>query len=378
MDKILKKPELVFIIYALIFGFILLFKVLPIQSVLDGGDHFRRAVEVSHGIMFATDKNSWVAGYSPVLYFASALGFKIFQAFHAGRIFNLLVWIILIASAIKITPVFKWLFVFTALMPASLFLGMTYSADSFSNAFSFLFFAYLFRLIYGSKEFSYLKNCTILTIFTTIGAFCKGALAPLLLIPLIKIKKYKYLILSILAFLGISLLGLWSSINHGTIPDTVNPALNKSFILHNPLSYLYILFKTIITSIPGWAYGCIGFIGWVLMEKNLIVFSLIMYIASLFFIPAEVEIKLAQRLWAFVILLLYTIMTCTLLFFIYTPYGSNEIYGVQPRYFIQVIPLLFIILSAGKLPPPRFTNSFIKIMLIFLFVLLSYSCYIAI
>lgn len=93
MDKILKKPELVFIIYALIFGFILLFKVLPIQSVLDGPDHFRRAVEVSHGIMFATDKNSWVAGYSPVLYFASALGFKIFQAFHAGRIFNLLVWI---------------------------------------------------------------------------------------------------------------------------------------------------------------------------------------------------------------------------------------------------------------------------------------------
>ena len=138
------------------------------------------------------------------------------------------------------------------------------------------------------------------------------------------------------------------------------------------------MFKTIITSIPGWAYGCIGFIGWVLMSKNLIVLSLIMYIAALFFIPAEVEIKLAQRLWAFVILLLYTIMTCTLLFFIYTPHGSNEIYGVQPRYFIQVIPLLFIILSAGKVPPPRFTNSFIKIMLIFLFVLLSYSCYIAI
>lgn len=380
MEKILKKPELVFTIYALIFGLILLFKVLPIQSVLDGGDHFRRAAEVSNGIMFSTDKNSWVAGYSPVLYMFSALGLKLFKTFYAGRIFNLLAWIFLIASAIRITPVFKWLFVFTALMPASLFLGMTYSADSFSNAFSFLFFAYMFKLIYSKNEFSIPKDGTFLIILTTIGAFCKGALAPLLLMPIIKIKKHKYLILSILAFLGISLLGLWSSLNHGTIPDTVNPELNKSFILHNPLSYLYILFKTIITSIPGWAYGCIGFIGWVLMDKNLIVFSLVMYILALYFIPAEVEIKPAQRLWAFVILLLYTIMTCTLLFFIYTPYGSNEIYGVQPRYFIQIIPLLFIILNANKLPPPRkqFTDSFIKIMLIFLIFLLSYSCYIAI
>ncbi len=377
MEKILKKPEFVFIIYALIFGFILLFNVLPIWSVLDGGEHFQRAVEVSKGILFATNKESWVAGYSPVLYAFSALGLKLFKSFYAGRIFNFLVWTILIASAIRITPVFKWLFVFTALMPASLFLGVTYSADSFSNAFSFLFFAYMFRLIYGEKDISYRKDGTILTFLTAVGAFCKGALSPLFLLPLVNTKKHKYIVLTVLTFLGVSLLCLWSSLNHGAIPDTVNPAMNKSFILHNPISYLFILFKTIITSIYGWAYGCIGFMGWIAVDKSLVILSLIMYAAALIFIPAEVEIKPVQRLWAFVILLLYTIMTCTLLFFIYTPYGSNEIYGVQPRYFIQVIPLLFVILNAVKVPP-RFTNSFIKTMLIFLFMLLSYSCYIAI
>ena len=343
MEKILKKPELIFILYALFFGFILLFKVLPIQSVLDGGDHFRRAAEVANGIMFATDKNSWVAGYSPVMYFASALGFKLFKIFHAGRIFNLLVWITLTATAIRITPVFKWFFVFTALMPASLFLGMTYSADSFSNAFSFLFFAYMFKLIYGEKDISYKKDGTVLTFLTTIGAFCKGALSPLFLLPLVNTKKHKYILLTIFTFIGLTILYLWSSLNHGTIPENINPEMNKLFILNSPLQYLIILFKTILSSIEGWAYGCIGFVGWVIMDKNLIVFSLIMYTLALYFIPAEVKIKPVQRFWAFIILLIYTMMTCTLLFFIYTPYGSNEIYGVQPRYFIQVIPLLLIL-----------------------------------
>lgn len=151
--RIKQHPEIIFIIFALCFGIIFAMRVIPF-SILDGGEHYWRALEVSHGVFFNGNKTTWVGGYSPVMYLASALGLKLCNYyFFAGRIFNLLVWIILIASAIRITPVFKWMFLITALYPTSLYQGMSYSADSFSNAFSFLFFAYMFKLIFSEKIF---------------------------------------------------------------------------------------------------------------------------------------------------------------------------------------------------------------------------------
>ena len=86
----------------------------------------------------------------------------------------------LIAFAIRITPVFKWLFFFTALLPMSLYEGMSLSADSFNNAFAFLFFAYIFKLIFEKKELER-QDYALLVSLSVLSAFTKGGIYPVFL-----------------------------------------------------------------------------------------------------------------------------------------------------------------------------------------------------
>lgn len=205
----LNHPEIIFAVFAFAFGILIIF-LTPFNEVPDELTHYVRAKEVSQGKLYnkppekmteaelstSTYKFHGASGYSPLMYTASALGIKIFpDNIYAGRICNLLVWILLITVAIRITPVFKWLFMFTALLPMSIYEGMSYSADSFSNAFAFLFFAYIFKLIYQEKEFSYKKDLPLLSLFSTIGALSKGIILPLFLVPFIPIKKINFLYL---------------------------------------------------------------------------------------------------------------------------------------------------------------------------------------
>lgn len=339
--RIKQHPEIIFIIFALCFGIIFAMRVIPF-SILDGGEHYWRALEVSHGVFFNGNKTTWVGGYSPVMYLASALGLKLCNYyFFAGRIFNLLVWIILIASAIRITPVFKWMFLITALYPTSLYQGMSYSADSFSNAFSFLFFAYMFKLIFSEKDFSYKKDITLLSLCSIVGALCKGAIFPILLFPLTKLKNknHKYLIFCFLIFLSLGTLFLWKITGTGSIAKNVNFENNLSYIYTYPLQFLYMILKTILISVKSWIYGCIGYMGWIKLDPYIVWTTFIVSISAMYLIPENFKITKFHRITAFLVLITYTIFTCILLYFIYTPVWSETILGVQSRYFIQVLPL---------------------------------------
>ena len=377
------KPEILFVIFALIFGIFFSLNTLA-MSVFDEGEHFKRAVEVSKGIFISQNLESWVCGYSPIMYFASALGIKIgavseitqWYIFQTGRLFNLFIWIILIATAIKLTPVFKWLFFAAALLPASIFLGASYSADSFSNAFSFLFFAYLFRLIFSKQDLSN-KDLLILLLLTTIGALCKGTIFPIFLLPLVKGNRHKNLYyLFILLVYAVCLLLYWKSISPGIIPDFVNQDFNKQYILEHPIKYILMIIDTVRVSMIQWISGCIGQMGYYTIGCNQILLSLPFYIGGVLFIPAEFEIKPVYRITALIILTIYTITTCTLLYFIYTAPNANYIAGVQARYYLQVIPLLFLIFGNNKLY--KISKFYKNIFIVYIFIMLCYACYVII
>lgn len=146
-DMWIKKPEFIFIIFSFIFGLIMMF-VTPPYLVPDEAAHLMRACEVADGIMYnkapaqnvecdryiqkgmnfvRPEKMHQCTGYSPVMYTFSALGLKAGMLwggkvmFYLGRFANLLAWIILTALAIRITPVFKFPFLFAALMPMTLY-----------------------------------------------------------------------------------------------------------------------------------------------------------------------------------------------------------------------------------------------------------------
>lgn len=192
------QPEKAFVTIGLIFGILFLLITPPFQ-VADETAHFFRSYQVSEGQIVAEKQKNQVGGplpqslvdtwqkvssgipnnpeikqkpadifsllnlplksdnkifghfpntslYSPIPYLPQAAGMMLGKAFglspiillYLGRIFNLLVWLLLGYISIKITPIFQWVFFLLALTPMSLFQAASLSADAVTNSLSIL------------------------------------------------------------------------------------------------------------------------------------------------------------------------------------------------------------------------------------------------
>ncbi len=383
MEK-LKRPEIIFAIFALVFGTIIMFSTIPGQ-VPDELPHYYRAQEVSQCKLYNGHLNqktdytyNSAAGYSPVMYIGPAIGLKIGNNYYfSGRFFNLLLWTILITIAIHITPIFKWAFFYTALLPTSIYLGMSYSADSFNNAFAFLFIAYLFKLIYKKEPLSIKKEFPILVIFTIIGALCKGLIFPIFLTLLIPFKKHKLKIFITLLFLSLFTAYLWSSNNYTAIRPDIYPEMNKYFLLHNPFDFFLLFLNTILISIKYWLISGTCSLTMYIFPIPIFILIMTMFFCNLYFVPEKIYIKPIHRLLAGIIIIFHIFFTSILMYFIYTQYGSNYIEGIQGRYFIPLIPLFFIIfgqqIHSNK---TQYINLFKNLTIYTSFIILCYTCFV--
>jgi len=201
----LRKPSILFLIVALVFGLITIYLTPPFQSP-DETNHFHRSIHISEGHvmgekrdgnrlggMLSTDALRYtlrydyvrksdnpkfnniatdlyknpdtpektfidfanVGYYSPTVYlpqvigvaFAKRCNLGIYYQFYLGRLTGFLAWVFLIFLAIRIIPIGKYLLLFVALLPASISLHSTLTGDSFSNALSFLWIALMIRAI---------------------------------------------------------------------------------------------------------------------------------------------------------------------------------------------------------------------------------------
>src|SRR4030095_2970885 len=182
-------PEKTFFFLSLIFGFLFLTLTPPFQ-VPDENVHFFRAYQFSEGNLFGgilpksltitTSKFEYLPFHperkvkpevifsllrlpleshvksdyfrnnlSPIAYLPQVIGIELGRIFdlsplllmYFGRTVNLFVWIFLIFTAIKTTPIFKWLFCLLALSPMALFQAASLSKDSFTIGASFLVIA---------------------------------------------------------------------------------------------------------------------------------------------------------------------------------------------------------------------------------------------
>lgn len=200
LKRFLSEPEWFFVVFASLFGGILVFLTPPLQSP-DEQAHFYQSYAVSN-LDFISDKNTvngktfygselpksvyraadvflGVSGNpaakfdthiykeyitqdlaaketgnlgsgtlnTPLVYTPQATGINIGKIFNAsplvliwlGRLMNLVVWVLLIFLAIRMFPVAKWALVVLALNPVSVFISATLSADVVNVGLAFLF-----------------------------------------------------------------------------------------------------------------------------------------------------------------------------------------------------------------------------------------------
>jgi uncharacterized membrane protein len=320
---------------------------------------------------------NYASSYPPTIYIPQAIGLNVGRfLFHSpmimmylGRIFNLLAYLAIVYTALKIVPVKKNLFYTLALLPMSINQSSSLSGDSMLISSSLLFVAYILYLAYGKVEKIQLRHVlTVIGIGIFVGV-SKMVYIPMvllfLIIPLSKFTDKKDFIMKLLFVLAGFTIPyiIWNLLNISnlSIPDLrihsgVSPKNQVKLILIQPLYYL----KVLVDSITGLGESkFLGMLGrkvtiYEFLTPNFVIYTFFFLMILLGLINDESDQKWFKwrRMDKFIIvfvMLTVVLLTYTALYVGYTTVGHSIIWGVQGRYFIPVAVLMFLSISNRKI-----------------------------
>ena len=272
--------------------------------------------------------------YAPTAYLPQAVAISIgkfwgigpLSIFYFSRFLTLLFWLSMVYASLKILPIQRNLFVGLALLPSSLFINASASGDVVTNACSFLFIALCLK--FSSEIYFYNKQIVnspkgknglttylrrhqmpiyVLLMFLTslIMSLNKVAYFPLVfLFFLIKKEhvnglKNKIGIAAALVVSNLTAIAFWSKTIQPIyikfedynpifrigqqLNENVDPSVQLSFILHNPLYFSKIATFSLLKTLPHTLIHYIGKFGW---EKNYLPIWLIAILLLLLLIQA--------------------------------------------------------------------------------------------
>jgi uncharacterized membrane protein len=298
--------------------------------------------------------------------------------FYATRLATLFLWILLISVAIRTTPTGKWLMVFMALLPSSLFINSGNNADVVSNALSFLAIAFVLKWLNETSKIT-LKSLGIWTFILCILSLNKIVYSPLLfLILLVKSEKLgnfkrKMGIFTSILVLNLVIMAIWlmhirplqityddyHTVYRTILPQPLNENVNHiaqlNFIIEHPFLYTKILLYSLLKSSPHTFIHYLGKFGW---EKNYfplgINFMLFLVLIlrggseNIFTLENGFQ-ALKKRLWLikggfFSVGSAMVVGVATFLYLNSCSVGGDFVYNLSGKYFIPVFPLFFYIL----------------------------------
>lgn len=325
--------------------------------------------------------------YHPLAYLPQTMG-MIFAKFFTKSVYWLLIssklfllafYIAVGYCAIKITPVFKWLFLTFLLIPTAMSLGASVSADGVLIPIAFLYFAYIFKYTFEENLYVDKKAVFIFSLLVIMLALVKQSFLISLFLFFIPKKKfgrfYFYKILAII-FPGALCAFLWSIVcQRWFIPlNQSSPVLQAHFILQHPFIYLITLLKTIKFCFVMWLYMVIGVLGWnnVFLFPVTYILYFCMIIMNSVYDDSSIDkavVTCWQKLLLFVIFIINFVFIATELYLSWTPpYFTEFISFIQGRYLIPILLPVFVLIGLLFTSCRKRTAIFNYVSYIFLFI----------
>jgi uncharacterized membrane protein len=321
--------------------------------------------------------------YSPLVYLPQALGFAAGRLLavsaptlcYMGRLCNLLAWAALVFLAIRITPVYKWLFMVLALLPMSLFVAASLSADAVTNGLSFLAIALFLKLGLDPRQDVGKWKILAMLVLTSLVSLTKSGYFPILilflLIPAQKFSSKRRWIAVGCLLMGGALLALMTWATVGKMADYlqafstrlspvphVDSIKQMAFIRSDWVHYVGIMIHSLEIQFSNLTHHFIGVLGWldVILPQWAVYFG---FGVIGFFSLCEARLDINLTLGNKAILAVYAGLCAGLImtsqFLIWTPVGATEINGLQGRYFIPFAPAIFALLYNRRVC--RFTRN---------------------
>lgn len=282
------------------------------------------------------------------LFISDHFGLNPLSSYYSGRVANALVYVLVGALAIWLTPVAKFGFALILLLPMSLSQAGSYSADANVFALSALVCGLLAREA-GREHLSIFGIVLVALLLIPLAA----AKAPLiaLVIPLTAVAWRRSRTLA--AFVGILLLlafALWTV--EFVLTDAQNARLatlhngsnakQATFLLSSPFSVIPIAIHTIKANWLIYFKGMTGIFGWLDTPLNGWFYLFTFICISVTFLKTLTEPSLRLGLPFLIASVLATALTFGALYLSWTPVGGPIVEGVQGRYFIPILFPLFL------------------------------------
>lgn len=318
--------------------------------------NYNELVPIWHG-------NNTAVSYSPIPYIPQVIGFWISKFLNLSplltifcvRFVNMIVWLSIIAYAIKRFPVRKLSLAIYLLSPAILSLVSTCSYDAFSMSLIVLFISII--MSYKEKKEKLSRKDLIILLLTS-ALFCSYKVIYIFLIFLLflipnksfKTKKFKFTYILLILLISIFIDFGWYFISQ--IPtEEITSTGGILLILKKPFNYLFIYCNTFINSVSHYFIN--------LFAGNEMCYSLarineifiwIYIIIFLFSLSYDKKIKSTKKENVLIILLILFI--CALISVgLWVGWSipnqgmeSTKIIGIQSRYYIVFMPIIIAIM----------------------------------
>jgi len=321
------------------------------------------------------------SAYSPVPYLPQAaailisrsLGLGVIQILYYARLANLLLWTATGYLALSLAPGIRRPLFLLMLMPMSLYLAASMSADVVGISLAILFSALVWRQIAepaSPKKISSRHACLFILMACGIG-LTKFVYVPLTALPLIipsgdfggRPRKRLIAFSVIAAALLTSVLWAMQTPGLDMVANGVSkdfyPRLQLQFLQQNPSAWLTLPIQTLRVAWKEQLTSFVGEFGW--MQAPISPIACILYcLALLWTCRPNADDQTPRSIWRCVILIPVIVFSSLsalgLTAYLYwNPLASPDIKGLQGRYLIPLAPVVMMLISILWLRlPPRF------------------------
>ncbi len=285
-----------------------------------------------------------------------------------------LVTILLMYMAIRIAPHFQWPLFLLGLFPITVYVRSSISADSLTLAYCVFFISYVLHC--RSQGFLSMRQLWVLGILACLIALSKSAYALFLLLFFLFPASYfsgkahylKGVVLVIALPLALGIAWAWSVqqfFDPSTLPPVasafptndiwhkpanVDEAGQLAYIKENPLNFTAMLVWVQLENALYYVYQMVGLVGKMDIELPWTLSYLMLLLT--FFVyskdtAAPTPLGIHGRALILGIFLMTYLGILTVVYIVFNPLHSSSILGIQGRYFLPLLPLLWLLIPVS-------------------------------
>ncbi len=300
--------------------------------------------------------------YPPTAYLPQILGIWVGRALgqsalvcmYLGRFLNLACWLALIYSAIRITPVGRWLLMLLALMPMHLFLAASLSQDAAINGIIYFLLAFILRAARSPEPHSRITLALIFLI-TMLISFSKPGFAVLALLclllprPAAGARRRYYLLFALLLAASLVMNSLWYTLSD---PDLnwnqpyANYDQQRALLQQNPFIFIAALLRSLWTFKFFYLRSHIGQLGWLdtVLPLDVIAIFLLLICGAAQCSSGGLLSLWQKTVMAGVAMILFAGIFAGL-YLVCSPVGAPYVQGMSGRYLIPIAPLFWLLFN---------------------------------